>query len=141
MQQQVSTTAHKNPLTLTEMMRAQIVEKYSMSDQQLAEYTATVSIGLFKLRTAYSTQARNYTAEEADALTALWLEHFVMTPADVLYDAINRFIKTNNSGFYPSVGQIMSHVDEIIAERKYAEYERIERILQHEKYMQITGGF
>jgi hypothetical protein len=118
------------PMPLTESAQRSITAKTGMSERQWANYYAVVSVELFKLRTAYPTQARNYSDRETDALTALWLEIFAGIELEVLHEAVVRFIAADRKAFFPSPGQVMGHVDEI-----HAEIEAEKRRVAHEQHM------
>lgn len=114
--------------TLTGVAKSRIISKYGMTEQQWAMYDAEVSIGLLTLRTAFPTQARNYSDREHDVLTALWLEIFAEVELGLLREAIMRFVATDRKGFFPSPGQVMGLVEDIVAEREAkAAAERAER--------------
>jgi hypothetical protein len=51
-------------------------------------------------------------------LTALWLEIFTEVERGILNEAIMRFVAADRKGFFPSPGQVMGFVEEIIAERE-----------------------
>ena len=114
--------------TLTNVAKNLVMSKHGMTEQQWALYDAEVSIGLLTLRTAFPTQARNYSDREHDVLTALWLEIFAEVEPGLLREAIMRFVATDRKGFFPSPGQVMGLVEDIRAERKRKEdEERAER--------------
>ena len=106
------------PPTLAGLAKNRIMDKYGISEQQWAIYDAEVSIGLLTLRTAFPTQARNYSDREHDMLSALWLEIFAEIEPGLLRESVMRFISTDRKGFFPAPGQIMGIVEEIIDERK-----------------------
>jgi hypothetical protein len=93
--------------------QAAIIDSTGASEAEIAQYRAIVSMELFKLRTAYPTQARNYSDIETDALTALWLEVFTGIDGRVLHQAVIRFITDDRKAFFPSPGQIMGYVEQI----------------------------
>jgi hypothetical protein len=109
------------------------MDKHGMTEQQWALYDAEVSIGLLTLRTAFPTQARNYSDREHDVLTALWLEIFAEIEPGTLREAIMRFVATDRKGFFPSPGQIMGIVEDIISEREAQE--KAERAERHYEYL------
>jgi hypothetical protein len=114
-----------------------------MTEQEWAIYDAEVSIGLLTLRTAFPTQARNYSDREHDMLTALWLEIFAEVETGTLREAIMRFISTDRKGFFPAPGQVMGIVEEIIAERENqaaAERNRRHNAYLRELQRRIDGG-
>ena len=104
-----------------------------MTEQAWAIYDAAMSIGLLTLRTAYPTQARNYSDKEHDMLAALWLEIFAEVKPDILHEAIMRFVATDRKGFFPSPGQVMGIAEDIIKEREWRETEK--RIAEHAVYL------
>ena len=139
---QVIVQANEQP-TFAGLAKNRIVDKYGMTEQEWAVYDAAMSIGLLTLRTAYPTQARNYSDREHDMLSALWLEIFAEIPPDIINEAIMRFIAADRKGFFPAPGQIMGVVEDIINEReKQAEAERSERHYAYLSELQrrIDGG-
>jgi len=119
--------------TFAGLAKNRIINKHGMTEQEWAVYDAAVSIGLFTLRTAFPTQARNYNDKEHDMLIALWLEIFAEISPDILHEAIMRFVSTDRKGFFPSPGQVMGLVEDIIKEREWRETEK--RIAEHAAYM------
>jgi len=119
------------------------MQKYGMTEQAWAVYDAEMSIGLLTLRTAFPTQARNYSDREFDVLTALWLEIFAEVEPGLLREAIMRFVATDRKGFFPSPGQIMGVVEEIQAEIE--RQKKAESTARHYAYLReiqrrIDGG-
>ena len=105
------------------------------NEKRRAEYEKVISTQLLRLRTAYPTQARNFTTTEAKLLSAMWMEIFAEVPAEVLQEAVSRHIKNDRTGFFPTPGQIMGEVEKIIAERRakqadFENYERAKRLLK-----------
>ena len=134
--------AYQQP-TLAGLAKNRIMGKFGITEQAWAIYDAEVSIGLLTLRTAFPTQARNYSDREHDMLMALWLEIFAEVEPGILREAIMRFISTDRKGFFPAPGQIMGIVEDIIAEReRQAEAERTERHYAYlrEQQRRIDGG-
>jgi hypothetical protein len=134
MKQQHELQQYKPANTLAGLAKHRIMRKHGMNEQEWAIYDAEVSIGLLTLRTAFPTQARNYSDREHDVLTALWLEIFAEVEPGLLREAIMRFVATELKGFFPSPGQIMSVVEEIQGERQ--RQEKAKRIAQHDAYLQ-----
>ena len=120
-------SAEASPFTA--LAKGRIVGRYGMSEQQLAVYNAEVSISLLTLRTTFPTQARNYSDKEHDMLTALWLEIFAEVEPGTLHEAVMQFVATDRKGFFPSPGQVMGIVEDILAKREAAEKEK--RIREH----------
>ena len=129
--------------TLAGAAKRRIMSKHGMTEQRWAAYDAEMSFGLLTLRTAFPTQARNYSDGEFDMLTALWLEIFAEVESGILHEAVIRFITTDRKGFFPSPGQIMGIVEEIQAEcQERIEKERRDRHSDYLRQIQrrIDGG-
>ena len=124
--------AHQPP-SLAGAAKNRIMSKFGTTEQAWAIYDAEVSIGLLTLRTAFPTQARNYSDREHDMLMALWFEIFAEVEPGILREAIMRFISTDRKGFFPAPGQVMGIVEEIITERK--KQEKAERTERHIAYL------
>jgi hypothetical protein len=76
-------------------------------------------------------------------LTALWLEIFAEVERGILNEAILRFIAADRKGFFPSPGQVMGVVGDIIKERKKREDEermRVHAIYLRELQQRIDNG-
>jgi len=119
--------------TCAGLAKNRVISKYGMTEQEWAIYDAAVSIGLLTLRTAFPTQARNYSDREHDMLTAVWLEMFAEVKPDVLHEAIMRFIATDRKGFFPPPGLVMGCVEDIQREREWQETEK--RMKEHAVYL------
>lgn len=104
-----------------------------MTEIEKAEHSALIAVELYRLRTAYPVQARNFSEEEAEAMNALWSEIFMGVDLQLMHEATMRFIITNKTGFFPSPGQIVDVIEQIIKEREIAEREASQR--QHAIYM------
>jgi hypothetical protein len=131
------------PPTLAGLAKNRIMNNVGMTEQEWAIYDAEVSIGLLTLRTAFPTQARNYSDREHDVLIALWLDIFAEIEPGLLREAIMRFISTDRKGFFPAPGQIMGCAEEIQVEReRQAAAERIEahRVYLRELQKRIDNG-
>jgi len=117
--------------------------KHGMTEQQWAIYDAEISVGLLKLRTAYPTQARNYSANEHEMLMIVWLEAFAGLRAGVFCEAVAQFIATDRKGFFPSPGQIMGIAVQIETEQaKQREDEQTKRLAAYcgEMQRRVDGG-
>jgi len=79
---------------------------------------------LLVLQTAFPTVVRNYDKHEFKALQSLWHEIFKNVPEELLKEAVKRFIISDRKGFFPSPGQIIGHIEEIVKEREDEEYMR-----------------
>ena len=112
----VNDDAQNLPVIRQQWIAAQTVN--GLSEQQRKQHNAFVAAELFKLRTAYPTQARNFSADEVAATNALWSEAFAGVEIGLLREAINRFIITNRKGFFPVIGQIVEVIEQIVAERE-----------------------
>jgi len=113
---------------LTNITKQVVMSKFGMDEKQWAKYAAVITTGLFKLRTAYPSQTRNYSVLENDALTALWLETFASTDIQFLPEAIDQFIKQDKKGFFPSPGQILDFAEKAKNAHFWAEAEQKERL-------------
>ena len=89
-----------------------------LTPEERKRHDALVATELFKLRTAYPTQARNYTEREVRALNALWSEIFAEVDPGLLHEAVTRFIVSDRKGYFPSPGQILGCIEQIAAERE-----------------------
>lgn len=76
---------------------------------------------LLVLQTAFPTVVRNYDKYEYQALRSLWYEIFKNVPEQLLKEAIKRFIINDRKGFFPSPGQIVGYIEQIVEERKFNE--------------------
>ncbi len=79
---------------------------------------------LLALQTAFPTVTRNYDKREFKALQSLWHEIFKNVPEELFAEAVKRFIITDRKGFFPSPGQIIGHIEEIVKERENEEFMR-----------------
>jgi len=119
--QSKTTPSIKQEQTMTNAAKGQILKSGLMDERQLAQYSAAVAVSIFKLRTAFHTQARNFRESEIDALNALWLETFSNFRPEDIQEAVLRFIKDDRKGFFPSPGQVEGFVEQIVKERKAQE--------------------
>ena len=101
-----------------ERIRPGIMADTGMSEKQFASFYAVVTVELFKLKTAYPTQAQNWTDTDWDAREALWLEVFAGIDPWVIHEGVLRFIKNDRKGFFPAPGQVMGYVEDVAAERE-----------------------
>lgn len=85
---------------------------------------------LLVLQTAFPTVVRNYDEYEVQALQQLWYDIFKNVPEQLMREAIKRFIINDRKGFFPSPGQIVGYIEQIVAEQKEAEMLR--GILEYE---------
>ena len=117
-----------------------IMNESGMCEKQWAMHMKSVTKCLFRLRTAFPVQSRNFDEIETEALTALWLEFFADIKPEILESAVNLYIKRNRTGFFPSLGQIVGFVEQIMAEGEARQQaiknqERTSRFLQRLKEM------
>lgn len=96
-----------------------------LSPQEQKKHNAFISAELFKLQTAFPTQFRNFSKEEATATNALWQEVFAGVDIALLHEAVIRFITTERKAFFPSPGQIVGCIEQIISERRDAKMKRM----------------
>lgn len=109
-----------------------------LSDEWLSVQSETflpqevVDSQLLVLQTAFPSVVRNYDEYEYQALRNLWYEIFKRVPQDLMEEAIKRFIINDRKGFFPSPGQIVGYIEQIVMERKFEKllsrtYERYRR--------------
>lgn len=80
---------------------------------------------LLVLQTAFPTIVRNYDEYEFNSLQALWYRIFKNVPEDIMSEAILRYIINDRKGFFPSPGQIIGCIEQIVKERKDDEFNRL----------------
>ena len=90
----------------------------------------SINSQLLILQTAFPTVVRNYDEYEVQALQQLWYDIFKNVPEQLMREAIKRFIINDRKGFFPSPGQIVGYIEQIVAEQKDAEMLR--GILEYE---------
>lgn len=90
----------------------------------------SINSQLLILQTAFPTVVRNYDEYEVQALQQLWYDIFKNVPEQLMREAIKRFIINDRKGFFPSPGQIVGYIEQIVAEQKEAEMLR--GILEYE---------
>lgn len=90
----------------------------------------SINSQLLVLQTAFPTVVRNYDEYEVQALQQLWYDIFKNVPEQLMREAIKRFIINDRKGFFPSPGQIVGYIEQIVAEQKDAEMLR--GILEYE---------
>ena len=88
------------------------------------KYELFIAAELYTLRMAYPVQARKFTEREVSRTNELWTEIFTGVDLRLLHKAIIRFITTDRKAFFPSPGQIIGILEDIITEEK-AEQNRI----------------
>ena len=103
-----------------------------------------ISAALAKLSIAYPAQTRSFSDEDVRLLSLVWHEAFEDVEADVLGEAVRRFIKRDRAGFFPSPGQIMGHAEEIAEENRqeeaYAEARRQAAKMREIDALRANGG-
>lgn len=90
----------------------------------------SINSQLLILQTAFPTVVRNYDEYEVQALQQLWYDIFKNVPEQLMREAVKRFIINDRKGFFPSPGQIVGYIEQIVAEQKEAEMLR--GILEYE---------
>ena len=90
----------------------------------------SINSQLLILQTAFPTVVRNYDEYEVQALQQLWYDIFKNVPEQLMREVIKRFIINDRKGFFPSPGQIVGYIEQIVAEQKEAEMLR--GILEYE---------
>ena len=72
---------------------------------------------LLVLQTAFPTVVRGYDQMEFKALQSLWYDVFKNVPEELMSEAIRRFIINDRKGFFPSPGQIVGYIEQIVNEQ------------------------
>jgi hypothetical protein len=93
----------------------------NLSAPQRKQHNALVAAEILRLRVAYPTQARSFSAEEVAATNALWAEIFAGVDPDLLREAVMRFIVADRKGYFPAPGQIVGAIEQIVVERNEVE--------------------
>jgi hypothetical protein len=75
-----------------------------------------IAAELYTLRMAYPVQARNFSEREVLRTNELWAEIFSGVDLRLMHKAIIRFIAIDRKAFFPSPGQIIGVVEDILAE-------------------------
>ncbi len=108
------------------------ISLYSTSKEWLSAQTNVLmpleklNAQLLILQTAFPLSVRNYDEYEFKALQSLWYEIFKNVPEELMNEAVKRFIITERKGFFPSPGQIVGCIEDIMRNR---EAEKLERLL------------
>lgn len=108
------------------------ISLYSTSKEWLSAQTnvlmplENLNAQLLILQTAFPLSVRNYDEYEFKALQSLWYEIFKNVPEELMNEAVKRFIITERKGFFPSPGQIVGCIEDIMRNR---EAEKLERLL------------
>lgn len=101
-----------------DMTKNTLMSKHGMTEQEWALLDAEVSISLMHAKAGYFNQCRNLSDSEYDMLAATWLEMFAPIERGILHEAVMRFIRADFKGFFPTPGQVMGFVEEILEERR-----------------------
>jgi hypothetical protein len=114
-------------MTLSEIIKFTTNE---ITQFQQSQKNKTIAAALAKLNIAYPVQTRSFSEEDVRLLSLVWHEAFEDTEADILEEAVKRFIKNDRKGFFPAPGQIMEYVEEIgeEIESKLQEFSREEYV-------------
>ena len=72
---------------------------------------------LLVLQTAFPTVVRGYDQMEFKNLQSLWYDVFKNVPEELMSEAIRRFIINDRKGFFPSPGQIVGYIEQIVNEQ------------------------
>ena len=88
-----------------------------------------IAAELYTLRMAFPVQARKFTEREVSRTNELWAEIFAGVDLGLLHKAIIRFIATDRKAFFPSPGQIIGVLEDIVAED-----EALQKRIATEKY-------
>lgn len=143
MTQELEVYRHLNPMAiiLTRFSDETQVSKYWAEAQTLPAHVPSadkviidqiIAGELAKLQVAYPSQIRNYSPEEVAATCALWTEIFGRVHPQVFHEAVQRFILNDRKGFFPTPGQVVKYVEDIIKEvreikHRQESYERMKR--------------
>lgn len=79
---------------------------------------------LMVLSTAFPTVVRNYDDYEVKAMQELWYSIFKNVPEELFQEGIKRYIINDRKGFFPSPGQIVGIIVDIVEKRKWEEINR-----------------
>ncbi len=86
---------------------------------------------LLVLQTAFPAVVRNYDEYEFQALQNLWYDIFKNVPEQLMREAVKRFIINERKGFFPSPGQIIGYIEQIVAEQE--EVKLMQMLLERSK--------
>lgn len=111
-------TADNTTIATVSENRPETQSVNTLTEKQQKQHAARIAVELFTLRTAYPTQARNFSPDEIAAINALWSEVFAGIDPQLLHLAIVRFVVADRKAFFPTVGQIVGVVEQIMAEQK-----------------------
>lgn len=78
----------------------------------------SINAQLLVLQTAFPTVVRNYDHYEFQALQQLWYDIFKNVPEQLMREAIRRYIINDRKGFFPSPGQIIGCIKQIVLEQE-----------------------
>lgn len=105
----------------------------------------SINAQLLVLQTAFPAIVRNYDQYEFQALQQLWYDIFKNVPEQLMREAIRRYIINDRKGFFPSPGQIIGCIKQIVLEqeetarmREY--YQRLRKRRECENVTNHTGG-
>ncbi len=79
---------------------------------------AQINKQLMVLSTAFPTIVRNFDEYEFKATQELWYGIFKNVPEELLQEAVMRYIINERKGFFPSPGQIIGIMTEIVKKRQ-----------------------
>lgn len=79
---------------------------------------AQINKQLMVLSTAFPTVVRNFDPYEFKATQELWYSIFKNVPEELLQEAVRKFIITERKGFFPSPGQIIGIITDIVKKRE-----------------------
>ncbi|GHU51683.1 hypothetical protein AGMMS49975_05900 [Clostridia bacterium] len=101
-----------------------------------------LSAQLMTLQTAFPTVVRNYEPLEFKAMQMLWYEIFKNVPEEIMREAIRRFIINDRKGFFPSPGQIVGCIEQIVKEEQdrrdeIATQEHLARLREYQRLVEI----
>ena len=73
---------------------------------------------LMVLSTAFPTVVRNFDPYEFKATQELWYSIFKNVPEELFQEAVKKYIINERKGFFPSPGQIIGIITEIVKKRE-----------------------
>lgn len=82
---------------------------------------AQINKQLMVLSTAFPTVVRNFDPYEFKATQELWYNIFKNVPEELLQEAVMQYIINERKGFFPSPGQIIGIITEIVKKREMDE--------------------
>ncbi len=92
-----------------------------MKPQDREKHCKMIAGELAVLQMAYPTQSRNFTHSEVELTNRLWEEVFCQVHPKLVHEGVMLFIVSDKKGFFPTPGQVVACVEEIIREQQEKE--------------------